>query len=69
MVCGRCGSNNVSIQMIAQRKKRGCLASLLWIGAAVCTCGLILLIPLLIRKGDKIRKYIVCNDCGYTRTT
>lgn len=43
--------------------------SLIWIILAVCTCGLILLIPLLTKKGSKTKSVIVCQNCGkITRT-
>nr|DAO66829.1 MAG TPA: RNA polymerase-like protein [Caudoviricetes sp.] len=65
MVCKKCGSENVTVQAVAEQKKRGCLASILWIILTLLTCGLIILIPLLIRKGSKVKSYAVCQDCGY----
>ena len=65
MTCPNCGSNHVTVQAVAEQKKRGCLAACLWILLAICTCGLILLIPLLTRKGSKTKTYAVCQDCGH----
>ncbi len=66
LICKKCGSNNINVQMLAEQKKRGLLMSVLWIIAAIFTCGLILLIPILIKKGSKTRKYVVCQSCGYS---
>lgn len=62
--CKYCGSTNVKVQAVEKQKKRGCLAALIWIALAICTCGLILLIPLLTKKGSKTKSVIVCQDCG-----
>lgn len=66
MVCPKCGSNNVSVQKIAERKKRGCFAVFLWILLCLLTFFLVILIPLLIRKGSKITTWAVCQNCGNT---
>ena len=69
MKCPKCGSTN--IQAIAKTKgkikKRGLLATLMWLLLAVCTCGLILIIPLMTggRKGKiKTKTAFVCMECG-----
>lgn len=62
--CKYCGSTNVTAQAVEKQKKRGVFASLMWILLAICTCGLILLIPLLTKKGSKTNSVIVCQDCG-----
>nr|DAF27023.1 MAG TPA: nucleic-acid-binding protein [Caudoviricetes sp.] len=69
MQCPKCNSTN--IQAIAKTKgkvkKRGLIGSLMWIFLACCTCGLILLIPLLTggSKGKiKTKTAFVCMDCG-----
>lgn len=64
MVCPRCGGF-ASVQAVAQRKKRGCLMAILWIYLAIITFGAIIWIPLLIRKGDKVFSWAVCQNCGY----
>ena len=64
MQCKRCKSTNVIIQAVAVQKRRGCLSSLLWILLAICTVGLILLIPLLMNKGSKTVNYAICQNCG-----
>lgn len=62
--CKHCGSTNITVQAVEKKKKRGILASIIWIVLACCTCGLILLIPLLTKKGSKTKSVIVCQDCG-----
>lgn len=69
MVCPKCGSEH--IQAIAKTsgkiKKRGLMGSLMWLLLAICTCGLILIIPLLSggSKGKiKTKTGFVCMDCG-----
>ena len=64
MLCPKCGSANVTVQLVAEQKKRGCVMSILWIFLAVCTLGLVLLIPLLMRKGSRTQSYVVCQNCG-----
>lgn len=63
--CPRCGSTNIQYQAVAEQKKRGCLSSLIWVILAICTIGIILLIPLLTKKGSKTRTYAVCQTCGH----
>lgn len=65
MKCQKCGSENVVVQVTQKQKKRGCFAATMWILLAICTCGLILLVPLLTRKGSKTVTYAVCHNCGY----
>lgn len=65
MVCPKCKGEHVQVQAVAEQKKRGCLAVFGWILLALLTCGLILLIPLLSKKGSKTVQYAVCQDCGH----
>ena len=64
LTCKYCGSHNVTVQAIEKLKKRGIIMSLLWILLSVCTLGIVLLIPLLTKKGSKTKSVIVCQDCG-----
>ena len=65
MTCPNCGSPYVSVQAVAERKRRGCLMAGLWVILAIFTFGAIIWIPILIRKGDKVRSWAVCQSCGY----
>ena len=64
MTCPRCGSHNVQVQLTEKQKKRGCLMSILWIFLALSIVGLIILIPLLTKKGSKTLTWAVCQKCG-----
>lgn len=64
LVCKHCKSTNVTVQAVEKQKKRGLIMSLIWILLAVCTCGIILIIPLITKKGSKTKSVIVCQNCG-----
>lgn len=69
MKCPKCGSEHIQAitKTTGKIKKRGLISSILWIILALCTCGLILLIPLLSNGGKgKIKSQVsfVCLDCG-----
>lgn len=72
MKCARCGSQNVSVQAVSETKvktkHRGCLGWSLWILLALCTCGLILIIPALTNSKSKAKNKThseaVCQNCG-----
>jgi predicted nucleic-acid-binding Zn-ribbon protein len=70
MQCPKCGSMNVITQVVTDvgTKHRGCLGWLLWILLAVCTLGLILIIPLLTNSKVKTKTHTeaVCQNCGHT---
>lgn len=69
MVCPRCNSSNIRIESVTdvKTKHRGCLAWCLWILLAVCTIGLILIIPAITNSKVKSKRYseAVCQHCGY----
>jgi len=69
MVCPKCGSGHVITQAVTdiKTKHRGCLAWCGWILLAVCTLGLILIIPLITNSKTKSKTHTeaVCQDCGY----
>ena len=64
LTCKYCGSHNVTVQAVEKLIKRGIIMSLFWILLSVCTLGIVLLIPLLTKKGSKTKSVIVCQDCG-----
>lgn len=68
MTCKHCGSSNVSVQVTekVKTKHRGCLGWSIWLMLAVCTGGLILIIPALTNKKikSKTESWAVCQDCG-----
>ena len=52
---------------IAEQKKRGLIKTFIWIMLALCTFGLIIIIPLLRGKKTKTVSYAVCQSCGYKK--
>jgi len=68
MKCPKCGSEFVIIQPVTytKTKYRGCFGWFLWILLAVCTFGLILIIPALTNSKSKTKTYTeaVCQNCG-----
>ncbi len=65
MQCPKCCSATVSVQAVAEAKKRGFFMSLFWFILGLCTIGLIWIIPLITKKGSKTRSYALCQNCGY----
>lgn len=70
MVCKKCGAEEVTVNTVSdvKTKRRGCLGWCLWILLALCTCGLIIIIPLLTnsKTKTKMRKMCTCQKCGYS---
>lgn len=68
MKCPKCGGENVTVQPVTEikTKNRGCLAWCLWILLAICTCGLILIIPAITNSKNKSKTttQAVCQNCG-----
>lgn len=72
MVCPRCNSQNVIIQAVTETstktKHRGCFGWACWILLALCTCGLILIIPAITNTKTKTKtkthSEAVCRNCG-----
>lgn len=66
--CKKCGSTNVVVQAVTEvkTKHRGCLGWTLWILLAICTFGLILIIPLITNSKTKSKTHseAVCQSCG-----
>lgn len=69
MVCPRCGSENVRVQIVTDVKTthRGCFGWLCWILLAICTLGLIIIIPLITNSKTESHSHAVavCQNCGH----
>ncbi len=65
MVCPKCKSENVQIQTVSESRKTGCLTILLYILLACTILGLLIVIPLLLRRKTETVTYAVCQDCGH----
>ncbi|MFR5439850.1 hypothetical protein [Monoglobus pectinilyticus] len=68
MICPKCGSTNITVQAVTdiKTKHRGCLAWFGWILLAICTVGLIIIIPLITnsKTHSKTHSEAICQDCG-----
>lgn len=69
LTCPKCGSDRIVVQAVTETKTkhRGCLGWTLWIIAAICTLGLIIIIPLITnsKTNSKTHSEAVCQSCGY----
>ena len=69
MICPKCGSDRVAVQAVSDVKTehRGCLGWLFWIILAICTFGLILIIPALTNSKTSSNSHTeaVCQHCGH----
>lgn len=63
-MCPKCKSTNISYQTVSESKKTSCLTVLLYIVLACTVLGLLIVIPLLLRKKTETVTYAVCQDCG-----
>lgn len=72
MKCPKCGSENVSVQVVQAKAKtsqnsRGCMWKAMRVTLIICTCGLWLLVGK--SKGSEKMKFkneshAVCQNCG-----
>ncbi|KAB1437589.1 LITAF-like zinc ribbon domain-containing protein [Candidatus Galacturonibacter soehngenii] len=64
MKCPKCGGENISFQTVSESKGTGCFTLLLYLILALTIFGLLIVIPLMLRKKSKTVTYGVCQDCG-----
>lgn len=65
MTCPKCKSENVQIQTVSESRKTGCLTIILYILLACTVLGLLIVIPLLLRRKTETVTYAVCQNCGH----
>lgn len=63
-ICPRCGQHNVQYQTVTESRKTGCFTVLLYIFLACTILGLLIVIPLVLRKKTNTVTYAVCQNCG-----
>jgi len=72
LTCPKCGSGAIIIQPVTETttKNRGCIGWTLWILLAICTIGLIIIIPAITNSKTKstTTTQAVCQNCGYRWT-
>ena len=68
VICPNCHSNDIKIQLIAQKEKRGCLSICFYIILALSIIGIPIVLLILLARGNKTinYKYWVCQKCGNT---
>lgn len=62
--CQRCGGP-VVVQTVSESRDDGCMMMLLYILLAVTILGLLIVIPLALRKKTELHTYATCQRCGY----
>ena len=65
--CPRCGGP-MTTQIVSESRKSGCGTILLYVLLALTIFGLLIVIPLALRKKTETVTYAVCQRCGYQRT-
>lgn len=63
--CPKCENNNIQYQTITEAKKTGCLTMILYILLAMSVLGLLIVVPLMLRKKTETVTYAVCQNCGH----
>lgn len=64
LACPRCHSHNISVQTISESRKSGCGTIILYILLTLTIFGILIIIPLLLRKKTETNTYCVCQNCG-----
>ena len=64
--CPRCGGT-MNIQTVSESRKSGCGTILLYIILALTILGLLIVIPLMLRKKTETVTYAVCQQCGFKK--
>lgn len=68
IICPKCHSNDIKVQIVAQKEKRGCGSILCYLLLAVTIVGIPIVLLILLARGNKTNnyKYWVCQRCGNT---
>ena len=65
MVCKKCGGSDIQYQTVSESRGTGCLIICLYILLACTVLGLLIVIPLMLRKKTNTVTYTVCQNCGH----
>ncbi len=67
--CPKCGSDRINVAPVTDvwTQHRGCIGWCLWILLTLCTCGLMIIIPLITNSKTKSKTHseAVCQNCGH----
>ena len=64
--CPKCGGI-MTMQVVTESRKTGCGTIILYILLALTILGLLIVIPLMLRKKTETVTYSICQKCGYKR--
>ncbi len=62
-ICPKCGGE-MQVQSVSEGKKTGCITTMFYILLACTIIGLLIVIPLMLRKKDEVHTYAICQRCG-----
>ena len=62
--CPWCSSRNIHYQVINESKPMGCFTFLFYLLLALTILGLLIVIPLMLRKKTETHTYAICQSCG-----
>lgn len=63
--CPKCKSCKISYQTVTESKGTGLFTIILYIILAMTILGLLVVVPLMLRKKTETITYAVCQDCGH----
>lgn len=66
LVCPRCGSEDISVQVTQEARKMKLSTIILYVILALTIFGLLIVIPLLLRRKSETVTYVVCQSCGHS---
>ena len=64
-MCPKCKSHNIKYQTVSESVPTGCFTVIIYILLAITIFGLLIVIPLMLRKKTEAVTYAVCQDCGH----
>lgn len=62
--CSRCGSDDIQYQTVTESRKTGFWTIVFYIALAITLIGLLVVIPLALRRKTETVTYAVCQNCG-----
>lgn len=63
-MCPKCKCDDISYQTVVESRSSGCLTVILYVILALTIFGLLIVIPLMLRKKNRTVTYAVCQGCG-----
>lgn len=64
-MCAKCKSYNIKYQTVSESVPTGCFTVILYILLSLTILGLLIVVPLMLRKKTEAVTYAVCQDCGH----